>query len=105
LLTEYVPDALPLEHAVARLSSIPASLYGLRDRGVIRPGAHADLVIWDPTRLAAGATRWVEDFPAGGGRFVVDADGYLGLVVNGEVVRRDGSDTGARPGRVLRPGA
>jgi N-acyl-D-aspartate/D-glutamate deacylase len=105
LLTEYVPDALPLEHAVARLSSIPASLYGLRDRGVIRPGAHADLVIWDPARLAAGATRWVEDFPAGGGRFVVDAEGYLDLVVNGDVVRRDGTDTGARPGRVLRPGA
>ena len=105
LLTEYVPDALPLESAVARLSAIPASLYGLRDRGVVRPGAIADLVIWDPARLAAGATRWVEDFPAGGGRFVVDAEGYVALVVNGAVVRRDGVDTGARPGRVLRPGA
>jgi N-acyl-D-aspartate/D-glutamate deacylase len=105
LLTEYVPDALPLESAVARLSAIPATLYGLRDRGVVRPGAIADLVIWDPARLAAGATRWVEDFPAGGGRFVVDAEGYLALVVNGEVVRRDGVDTGERPGRVLRPGA
>ncbi|MEX1006800.1 MAG: amidohydrolase family protein [Acidimicrobiia bacterium] len=105
LLTEYVPDALPLEWAVARLSAIPASLYGLRDRGVIRPGAVADLVVWDPERLAAGATRWVEDFPAGGGRFVVDAEGYLALVVNGVLVRRDGVDTGARPGRVLRPGA
>ncbi len=104
LLTEYVPDALPLESAVARLSAIPATLYGLRDRGVVRPGAIADLVIWDPARLAAGATRWVEDFPAGGGRFVVDAEGYLALVVNGEVVRRDGVDSGARPGRVLRPG-
>ncbi len=105
LLTEYVPDALPLELAVARLSAIPATLYGLRDRGVVRPGAIADLVIWDPPRLAAGATRWVEDFPAGGGRFVVDAEGYLALVVNGAVVRRDGVDTGARPGRVLRPGS
>ena len=55
---------------------------------------------WSGTRprLAAGATRWVEDFPAGGGRFVVDAEGYVALVVNGEVVRRDGVDTGARPG-------
>ena len=75
-----------------------------RDRGVVRPGAIADLVLWDPARLASGATRWVEDFPAGGGRFVVDAEGYLALVVNGVVVRRDGVDTGARPGRVLRPG-
>jgi N-acyl-D-aspartate/D-glutamate deacylase len=105
LLTEYVPDALPLESAIARLSAIPASLYGLRDRGVVRPGAVADLVVWDPARLAAGPTRWVEDFPAGGGRFVVDAEGYLALVVNGVVVRREGADTGARPGRVLRPGS
>ena len=62
-------------------------------------------MIWDPSRLAAGATRWVEDFPAGGGRFVVDAEGYVALIVNGEIVRRDGVDTGARPGRVVRPGA
>jgi N-acyl-D-aspartate/D-glutamate deacylase len=105
LLTQYVPDALQLETAVARLSAIPATLYGLRDRGVVRRGAAADLVLWDPARLASGATRWVEDFPAGGGRFVVDAVGYVALVVNGEVVRRDGVDTGARPGRVVRPGA
>jgi N-acyl-D-aspartate/D-glutamate deacylase len=105
LLTEYVPDALPLETAVARLTAIPASLYGLRDRGVVRPGAFADLVLWDPAQLAAGATRWADDFPAGGGRFVVDAEGYLALVVNGAVVRRDGTDTGARSGRVVRPAA
>jgi N-acyl-D-aspartate/D-glutamate deacylase len=104
LLTEYVPAALPIEAAVARLTAIPAALYGWPDRGVIRPGAAADLVLWDPERLAAGATRWVEDFPAGGGRFVVDAEGYLALVVNGEIVRRDRADTGARPGRVLRAG-
>jgi N-acyl-D-aspartate/D-glutamate deacylase len=105
LLTEYVPGALPLEQAVARLTSVPAALYGFVDRGVVRPGAAADLVVWDPARLAAGATRWVEDFPAGGGRFVVDSEGYVALVVNGVIVRRDDADTGARPGRVLRRGA
>jgi N-acyl-D-aspartate/D-glutamate deacylase len=104
LLTEYVPGALSLEQAVARLSAVPAALYGFHDRGVVRPGAAADLVVWDPARLAPGATRWVEDFPAGGGRFVVDAEGYVALVVNGTIVRRDGSDTDARPGRVLRRG-
>ncbi|HXY90841.1 MAG TPA: amidohydrolase family protein [Acidimicrobiia bacterium] len=102
LLTEYVPDALPLEQAVARLTAVPAAIYGLADRGIVRPGAAADLVLWDPARLASGATRWVEDFPAGGGRFVVDAEGYLALVVNGAVVRHDGVDTGARAGRVVR---
>jgi N-acyl-D-aspartate/D-glutamate deacylase len=89
---------------VARLSAVPAALYGFHDRGVVRPGAAADLVVWDPARLAPGATRWVEDFPAGGGRFVVDAEGYVALVVNGTIVRRDGSETDARPGRVLRRG-
>jgi N-acyl-D-aspartate/D-glutamate deacylase len=105
LLTEYVPDPVPLERAVAQLTAVPAALYGFVDRGTIRSGAWADLTIWDPARLAVGATRWVEDFPAGGGRFVVDADGYRALVVNGAVVRRDGVALEARPGEVLRPGA
>ena len=64
---------------------------------MIRPPAYFQ-------QLAAGSTRWLEDFPAGGGRFVVDAEGYLALVVNGGVVRRDGGDTGSRSGRVVRPG-
>jgi N-acyl-D-aspartate/D-glutamate deacylase len=102
LLSEYVPDVLPLEEAVRRLATIPARLYGFRDRGVVRPGAWADLVLYDPARLAVGPTRWLRDFPAGGGRFVVEAEGYRALIVNGAVVRRDGVDTGARPGRILR---
>ena len=105
LLSEYVPDVISLEDAVRRLATIPAQLYGFTDRGWLGAGAHADLVVWDPAALGVGATRWSEDFPAGGGRFVVDATGYRALVVNGEVVRADGVDTGARPGRVLRPGA
>jgi N-acyl-D-aspartate/D-glutamate deacylase len=104
LLTEYVPDPLSLEEAVARLTSVPAAMYGFVDRGTLRPGAWADLVVWDPSRLASGATRWAQDFPAGGGRFVVDSQGYVALAVNGVVVRRDNEDTGARPGQVLRPG-
>ena len=105
LLSEYVPDVVSLEEAVRRLATIPAQLYGFADRGWLGAGARADLVVWDPLALGIGATRWSEDFPAGGGRFVVDATGYRALVVNGEVVRRDGADTGARPGRVLRPTA
>jgi N-acyl-D-aspartate/D-glutamate deacylase len=104
LLSEYVPDVISLEDAVRRLATIPAQLYGFVERGWIGAGAHADLVVWDPTALGVGATRWSEDFPAGGGRFVVDSTGYRALVVNGEVLRVDGVDTGARPGRVLRPG-
>jgi N-acyl-D-aspartate/D-glutamate deacylase len=104
LLTEYVPSVLSLEEAVRRLATIPAQLYGFADRGMVRAGAAADLVVWDPAHLGVGATRWVDDFPAGGGRFVVDATGYRALVVEGEIVLDAGTDTGARPGRVLRPG-
>ena len=103
LLSEYVPDVISLEEAVRRLATIPAQLYGFVDRGWLGAGACADLVVWDPDDLGVGATRWSEDFPAGGGRFVVDATGYRALVVNGVVVRSDGVDTGARSGRVLRP--
>ena len=71
---------------------------------MVGAGSAADLVVWDPTRLGVGPTRWSDDFPAGGGRFVVEATGYRALVVNGSVLLDDGVDTGARPGRVLRPG-
>ncbi|MEX0665318.1 MAG: amidohydrolase family protein [Acidimicrobiia bacterium] len=104
LFTEFVPGSLPIEQAVARLTGIPAAMYGLTDRGMLRPGAFADVVVWDPARLSSGATRWSQDFPAGGGRFVVDSQGYVALIVNGQIVRRDNEDTGARPGQVLRPG-
>jgi N-acyl-D-aspartate/D-glutamate deacylase len=51
-----------------------------------------------------GATRWADDFPAGGGRFVVESHGYRAVIVNGRPLLEDGVDTGARAGRVLRPG-
>jgi N-acyl-D-aspartate/D-glutamate deacylase len=103
LLTEYVPSVLPLEEAVRRLATIPAHMYGFADRGVVRGGAAADLVVWDATRLGVGPTRWRTDFPAGGGRFVVESSGYRALIVNGEILLDDCADTGARPGQVLQP--
>jgi N-acyl-D-aspartate/D-glutamate deacylase len=103
LLTEYADRAIPLEDAVRRLATIPAQMYGLADRGTVRAGGAADLVVWDPARLGVGPTRWADDFPAGGGRFVVESTGYRALVVNGSVLLDDGADTGARAGRVLRP--
>jgi len=104
LLSQYVPDVLPLEEAVRRLSTIPAQMYGFEDRGRIAADCAADLVVWDPDRLGVGATRWADDFPAGGGRFVVESSGYRAVIVNGQPLLDDGADTGARAGRVLRPG-
>jgi N-acyl-D-aspartate/D-glutamate deacylase len=63
----------------------------------------ADLLLIDRDRLSTrDAPRYVCDFPADSGRFVVDADGYRAVVVNGEVLLVDGTWTGSMPGRVLR---
>jgi N-acyl-D-aspartate/D-glutamate deacylase len=102
LLTEWVPDVLTFEAAVARLTSVHAAACGLRDRGVLRPGAAADLVVLDRARLAAGDARYVEDFPARSGRYVVDADGYVAVIVNGTTVLEEGKPTGALPGAIIR---
>jgi N-acyl-D-aspartate/D-glutamate deacylase len=97
LLERYVRDrrTVTLETAVAKLTSIPAERLGLRDRGVLREGAIADLVVFDPERVAEIAT--YED-PA---RF---PSGIDDVVVNGRVVIADGEETGERPGRLLRHG-
>ena len=102
LLTEWVPDHLSLEEAVRRLTAIPAQIHGLRDRGTVRAGSWADLVLVDLDELGVGQTRWVDDLPAGAGRLVVDAVGYRAVVVNGEVLLEDGMPTGALPGQVIR---
>jgi N-acyl-D-aspartate/D-glutamate deacylase len=90
-----------LEDAVAKLTSRTAQAWGLRERGAIRPGYWADLVLFDPGALRPGAARWLADFPASGGRFVVDASGYAATLVNGVVLLRDGRHTGALPGKFL----
>lgn len=103
LLTEWVPDVLSLEAAVARLTTVPAAATGITGRGRIAEGYAADLLVIDRDHLGAGdAPRYVQDFPAGSGRFVVDATGYRCVVVNGEVLHADGEWTGATPGQVLR---
>ncbi len=103
LLAEWVPDVLTIEEAVARLTSIPARAYGLAGRGALVPSAAADVLCIDRSQLGAAETpRYVRDFPADSGRYVVDATGYRAVIVNGEVLLRNGADTGARPGVVIR---
>jgi N-acyl-D-aspartate/D-glutamate deacylase len=102
LLTDWVPDVISLEQAVARLTSMPAAVHGFADRGVIREGAAADLVLFDPTRLRVGATRLVRDLPGGSARYVVDAEGYVATYVNGVALLEEGTYTGTTPGHVLR---
>jgi N-acyl-D-aspartate/D-glutamate deacylase len=102
LLTEWVPDPLTFEQAVWRLTGMPATVHSLADRGFVREGAWADLLVLDRDNLAAGEARLARDFPADSERYVVDAAGYAAVVVNGEVLLENGRHTGALPGHVLR---
>ena len=72
------------------------------DRGEIRPGAAADLVLIDRSRLAVGPARILRDFPTGAARMVWEQRGYVATIVNGQVIIDDGAPTGATPGDVLR---
>jgi len=94
--------ALPLEEAVRRLSSQIAEVFDLRDRGVIAPGAHADLNVIDLPGLAIELPEFAHDFPAGAGRWTQRARGYVATIVNGLVAIEEGRHTGRLAGRVLR---
>jgi N-acyl-D-aspartate/D-glutamate deacylase len=102
LLAEWVPDALSFEQAVWRLAGMPATVHGLVDRGFLREGAWADVLLIDRTKLRAGTARLARDFPADTERYVVDAEGYAAVIVNGQVLLEGGRHTGALPGHVLR---
>ena len=93
---------LSLETAVRRLTFEPAMLLGLTDRGLVREGLAADLVVFDPDRVSAGPREERRDLPGGATRIVRRAEGYEATIVNGAVVLRDGEPTGALPGRVGR---
>jgi len=96
---------LTLEQAVRKLTADQADLFGLRDRGRIAVGAAADLVLLDPDRVGTTGVRFLDDQPAGGRRLVTQVTGIAASVVNGVVATRDGTPTGVRTGRFLRPGA
>jgi N-acyl-D-aspartate/D-glutamate deacylase len=108
LLGKWVREkrVLTLEEAVRRLTSEPADVFGIRDRGRLAVGLAADVAVFDPESVACAPVRRVYDFPAGADRLVADAIGVRAVVVEGTIVREDGRDAvdprGALPGRVLR---
>jgi len=97
-------EVMSWERAVQRLTSEPAQVFGLTDRGVIAEGKVADLVIFDPRTVTAGGKEMLYDLPGGEGRFVQQAQGVQWVIVNGTVLFADGGHSGALPGRVLRAG-
>ena len=98
---------LTLEEAHYRLSALPAHAAGFRDRGVLREGAAADVVVYAMEELDMDP-QWigevVEDLPGGEWRRVQRAQGYKNIIVNGQVTFEDGVCTGATPGKLLRHG-
>lgn len=91
-----------LEEAVRRITSGPARVLGVSDRGALAPGLRADINVIDLDRLGERMPEMVHDFPGGARRFIQRADGYRATICNGAIILRDDEHTGARPGRVLR---
>ena len=102
LLTDWVPETITLEQAVWRNTLMPATVHGLQGRCVVREGAWADILVIDPQKLKAGEAHLRRDFPSDTERYVVEAEGYVASVVNGEVLLSEGDHTGALPGHVIR---
>jgi N-acyl-D-amino-acid deacylase len=91
-----------LADAIRRLTSMPAQVLGLRQRGTLQPGSFADINVFDYDNLASEHPTYANDFPNGAGRLKVRARGYAATIVNGVIVTERGDNTGERPGRVIR---
>ncbi len=108
--TRFLGDCLrgrrlvPVERAVQMMTSVPAALFGLRDRGVVAEGAIADLVVFDPESVGAEHATLVNDLPGGTARLTADALGVRRVYVGGVVTVEDNASTGALPGSVLKAG-
>jgi N-acyl-D-aspartate/D-glutamate deacylase len=101
-------DLMPLEAAIPKLTSVQADLFRFPDRGYLRPGAWADVCVFDPETVAPGPLRRVRDFPGGSERLTADAPiGVTHVLVNGVPIRRDGVpvelEQGSRPGHLVSP--
>ena len=106
MLTWLVRDekVITLEDAHYKLSYLPAHFGGFKDRGALREGAPADVIIYDLEKLEVLPSEVAEDLPGGEWRRIQKAKGYRYTMVNGEITFEDGEPTGAFPGRLLRNG-
>lgn len=110
LLARWVREkqALSLEQAVRMLTSRPAEVFGIADRGWLAEGRPADVVVFDPATVGPSPLRRVWDFPGGANRLIAEAAGIDAVIVNGTVLRRNGGDAltpgGKLPGKLLRNG-
>jgi N-acyl-D-aspartate/D-glutamate deacylase len=96
---------MSVEEGIRKLTFMVASLFGLDDRGLIRKGMAADLVLFNPDTVRECEPEMVNDLPGGEKRLIQKAIGVKMTVVNGKVLVEDGEHTGVYPGRVLGNGA
>jgi N-acyl-D-aspartate/D-glutamate deacylase len=97
-------EMLSLEDAHWRLSALPAMVAGFTDRGVIKPGAPADIIVYDYDRLEVLPAEIVHDLPGNEWRRIQRASGYRRVIVNGKVTIEDDKETDTYSGRLLRHG-
>ena len=95
---------LPLEEAIHLLTEVPAELYGLRDRGTLKKGSFADMVIMDELTIGSNPITIRNDLPLGAQRLFADATGIESVFCNGKKIVHQGNFTNARPGNLLRSG-
>ncbi len=104
LLGDWVREqqALSLEQAIWKLTAHPAAVFGMARRGMLKVGYHADITLFDPKTVGSDPPVFVDDLPAGGRRLIAKARGIVGTFIRGVQVMREGQETGALPGRVIR---
>ena len=95
-------EIMSLEEAIRKLTFVPASLFGFSDRGLVRPGMAADLMVFDPATISPLEPGEAHDLPGGAKRRKQLARGIEWTVVNGQVLMERGKHTGAYPGKVAR---
>ncbi len=93
---------MSLEDAVKKLTFLPASIFGIHDRGLLRRGMAADIFAFDPAKVDLAEPEKVQDLPEGAPRYIQRAKGIPYTVVNGSVLMINGAHTGVYPGKVLR---
>jgi N-acyl-D-amino-acid deacylase len=104
LLSHWVREkqVLTLEHAIKRITSEPADFFGFTDRGRLKPGNAADVVVFDPATVGCDERNaFINDLPTGAGRLHANARGISSVLVNGAVIYRDGKPTADRPGQLV----
>ena len=93
---------MSLEDAIKKLTFLPASIFGIHDRGLLRRGLAADLFVFDPTTIDLLPPEKINDLPEGASRYIQGAKGIHYTIVNGSVLMKNGAHTGVYPGKVLR---